>query len=883
MIIQLHEKINREKLAKVLNCSNIPIDNEEDDDDIRWFNNFKMILKNYSESVIYTQKNDKGRYYCNGLQGFPRDIRKYVSDNIYVDIDIVNCHPVLIENILKMNDITVPLFLKEYNSDRNGTICKYHLNDKLDILKIINNEICYKKYQIINDFHKVLYSDLIEIFKRDYKIKEREKNVLGSYMAHCLHDIENKVLMCMFNKCNEMKVKIGVLVFDGMMIYKSSYNENLLNILEKEIEEKLNYKIKIIEKSMETDWEPIKDEKCETVLYKSTLDLVPGKFFEINDNINIKSLINMAYPINNNDFMDYMHKSYDKNCKEQLYYNVILNEAAKSIICNVSCKKCKQIHPKNNDVCENNNIDMYELIKSNIEMYVTENNITFNVVNNYNNTEELEEIEDMLIFDDTVSGNEKIDEWLKQLIFKNLDSDYCNIIHELYKEKLKTCNGIWYVFQNPIWKKLDKNPIEINNGMKQIIDYLKIIMENNKKQKLIYRKDIKKHIHAIERRLSKNNEETNFSKALIKYFNDDSFIENLDKNKLLIAFDNGVYDLSNENFRDGVAEDNLSMKLNYDYNFVDKSNEKIKFLEKMLNDILDKEQKEYLLKAIASCLEGSNSECKFFINTGKGRNGKSLLFDFLSSVLQPYQVTMEPSFITKEREKANESNEALMMTNKKRLILISEPNKRDIIRSDIMKKYTGDKKTLGRGNYGKSVEIEIGFKMFLLCNSIPLLDKCENAEYERLAVIKFENHFVDNPKKKNEKLINRNLLSILDLYKNEMMNILLKYYRMYKKEKLIMPQKIINNTKIYKDKIKNSDDIYVFIQEKLQVCENNRVKCREIWETYTNWCNDNNKKKGKQSELEDAIEVEFDVERIYKSNSYVYQNIKIKDDILIDD
>ena len=68
----------------------------------------------------------------NGLQGFPREIRKYLSNEFYVDLDIVNCHPVIIENVLRNCGIAIPKFLIEYNTDRSITIKKYKLKDKLD-------------------------------------------------------------------------------------------------------------------------------------------------------------------------------------------------------------------------------------------------------------------------------------------------------------------------------------------------------------------------------------------------------------------------------------------------------------------------------------------------------------------------------------------------------------------------------------------------------------------------------------------------------------------------------------------------------------------------------------------------------------------------------
>jgi P4 family phage/plasmid primase-like protien len=459
-----------------------------------------------------------------------------------------------------------------------------------------------------------------------------------------------------------------------------------------------------------------------------------------------------------------------------------------------------------------------------------------------------------------ISGSKVIDDLLYQLLFKNLDSDYCKIIYEMYKDTLKTCNEEWYVYTGTVWKKVLKgDPAHIKEGMDKIISLLKSLKESEEKNKQKYFKTMKKSLIQIEKRLCKNNEERVFGKAMKKYFNDDEFMNKLDKKKNLIAFENGVYDIKTQIFRDGLAEDYLSKKLEYNWEGSVDGDEKTVFVNKVIEDILpDPEQRNYLMKAIASCLEGSNKECKFFINTGKGRNGKNLLYDFVGTTLGEFFVVMEPSFVTKPREKANEANEAFMAAEGRRLICLSEPNKRDIIQSDIMKKYTGDKHIRARANHSKSVEFEICFKMFLLCNGIPLLDKCDHAEFERLSVIKFESYFTENPKNKCDKKIDRDLPEKLSSCKAQMFNVLMGYYI---EEGLIMPTRIKNNTLIYREKIKNADDVNSYIQERL--CQNleGQLRCKELWNDYIKWCVDNSKRRAKQCDLEDGIEVMFDVDK----------------------
>jgi hypothetical protein len=122
------EYFNVDLIRKVQNCTNIPGKNEKNID-------YTELMENYLKTngnIVYTQNSGFGRFYSSiGLQFFQKDIRKYLSNGFYTDIDIVNCHPVILEQLFEMNSIETPEFLVEYNGNRNLTIDKYGLNDKL--------------------------------------------------------------------------------------------------------------------------------------------------------------------------------------------------------------------------------------------------------------------------------------------------------------------------------------------------------------------------------------------------------------------------------------------------------------------------------------------------------------------------------------------------------------------------------------------------------------------------------------------------------------------------------------------------------------------------------------------------------------------------------
>lgn len=273
--IILYEKINRDKLREVLSCDNIPYG---ENDDPQWKESFQKQLKSYYQKkpkkegieIKYKQTNKYGRFFSNnGLQKFQKDVRKYICDGTQFDIDIENCHLVILEQLLIKNEIFYDKILTDYNNDRKAIIEEYDLVDKLSFIKFINNEKCslekfkklhsqiYKLVDILIKDNKVLFQRL-----KKQKIKEKkEYNFKGVFLSHFLQNIENDILMEMYKYCNSKGFVVRVLCFDGLMVDKCEYiDETVLREMEKEILWKTGYDLKLTFKSMETEWVPNKIE-----------------------------------------------------------------------------------------------------------------------------------------------------------------------------------------------------------------------------------------------------------------------------------------------------------------------------------------------------------------------------------------------------------------------------------------------------------------------------------------------------------------------------------------------------------------------------------------------------------------------------------------------
>ena len=86
-------------------------------------------------TIIYKKKCCYGRTFCRwsaGLQTLRKEIRHTLSKDYYTDIDIVNCHPVLLLQILKINNYTNIRYLTKYVENRSicldKVIAKYNVS-----------------------------------------------------------------------------------------------------------------------------------------------------------------------------------------------------------------------------------------------------------------------------------------------------------------------------------------------------------------------------------------------------------------------------------------------------------------------------------------------------------------------------------------------------------------------------------------------------------------------------------------------------------------------------------------------------------------------------------------------------------------------------------
>jgi P4 family phage/plasmid primase-like protien len=436
-------------------------------------------------------------------------------------------------------------------------------------------------------------------------------------------------------------------------------------------------------------------------------------------------------------------------------------------------------------------------------------NYTLNYYANGNNND-IMSIESAILDDNIKIFNDSVLNDLMLLGLAGRSYDSASLIIKLTQGKY--CYGKdnkWYAFKEHKWIQDESIDTYISGDFsyfyKQLYEYYAKKGDINKKNhimKYYIQLGDKDKKYAIKDELKRQYH--------IEYPN---FLENLDNISYLIGFNNGVYDLKKMEFRAGKPEDMISMTCGYDY--IDKYSENKKDLINFLNDLLPKDDLKYLLTYLATGIVGENILSLFTILTGIGRNGKSKFVELIKVSLGNYFGNPKCKLLTGSRPEENAPEPGLLALKKKRIVIVSEPQKGDKLNSGFIKFLTGNDNASLRGCHKNELEdFKANFISLLICNDIPDVDNIDNAFSKRLRCINFPTEFIDNPKLEHQKKINENIK--VDIWKNNFMLILIEHYKIFLNEGLKIPQNVFEWTNLYKE---DTDIYHTFLFDRTEESE----------------------------------------------------------------
>jgi P4 family phage/plasmid primase-like protien len=453
-----------------------------------------------------------------------------------------------------------------------------------------------------------------------------------------------------------------------------------------------------------------------------------------------------------------------------------------------------------------------------------------------------------------------------------LDVDIANVVYMLYEGRfvcasiVKQKNGsVWYEFRGHKWVEIDAghtlNSL-LSTEVYDLIVYmakrfnakatsLDVTDEPKQKGLTSYYTSRRDSFNAASKKLKTSNGKSAVMRELALKFYKEKFEDTLNTNPYLLCFNNGVYDLKTLQFRPGCYDDYVSRSTGLDYipysELIKTGDGSIvmRKIERFISQIMpDKKEREYLKVFLGSSIRGVQPE-KFYIWTGSGGNGKTILITLLSYALGEYHGEASPSLLQNGRVSSEKANPDLIAIKGKRLVGILEPDDTKELNVNYMKFLVGNDKMIARGLFKECESFYLQCCFVMVCNNMPLLPPSaanDGGTWRRIAVLGFNSKFVDNPSDDpalQEFKIDNDLKDDIKSWGPYFASYLVEQHRIFVEEyKCVIPtpQSVKNKTTEYQ---KDNDCIYSYNSEHvIKGSPTDSVKINDYISYFNDWYRD---------------------------------------------
>lgn len=512
-------------------------------------------------------------------------------------------------------------------------------------------------------------------------------------------------------------------------------------------------------------------------------------------------------------------------------------------------------------------------------------------------------------------NSSSLDYYINQLIsttsskYKPPDNDITKVLHFMFKNEFK-CVSIkdnrWYKYEGHRWKKDDSGVTlkqHISGQLRSIfndkgLDFMKklansgprllnqMVQDENeddeKESEIIKMKNLQ--FNALCTRLGNTNEKSKIMTEAKAEFYDSNFEKNLDTNKFLTCFKNGVVDFKKKQFREGEPDDCLTLCTHINYiNLTDEHDDIVVEIHDFMRKLFpEPEVCKYMWEHLASTMLGTTPNQTLNLYIGGGRNGKSVLILLMKKVLGDYANTSAPiSILCGERAQTGGTSTELLELKGKRYVVTNEPKKNDIINEGLMKNITSGKDELGgRGLYKDASEsFYPQCKIVMATNYFIGVKSDDGGTWRRLKAVPFDSLFTENPvnddlEKPNQFKDDPEIDSKFESWKEVFASLLVNIA--FKTDGYVKSCPIVDaKSKEYRQ---SQDNISEYIEERIVMSEGRKLRKQEVNQDFTSWFSNNYSGKPPPSkELYAAIDKNFKSKGV-KFTSNVWKNIGIQYD-----
>jgi P4 family phage/plasmid primase-like protien len=437
-----------------------------------------------------------------------------------------------------------------------------------------------------------------------------------------------------------------------------------------------------------------------------------------------------------------------------------------------------------------------------------------------------------------------IDYYIEKYFETGTEYDAAMVLKQMYKDRYVCVSydkrGIWHQFKNHRWVT-DKGLSLRSKISEEMYNLLSSKEENLTKEMFEYQEDDErksflqkklKVIGELSIRLKRTNDKNNIMREAAEIFYDGEFVRNMDTNKYLMCFNNGVVDFANKVFREGYPEDYItkSTMINYIHYPDGESNEEFNKVAKEIDVFVSKlfpipDLKRYMLDHLSSCLIGANKNQTFNVYHGSGSNGKSILADLMSVTLGEYKGTVPITLVTDVRGKIGGTSDEVLKLKGVRYAVMQEPSKGVKLNEGIMKELTGGDPIQARGLYSESEIFEPQFSLVVCTNNLFDIESNDDGTWRRIRKCDFLAKFIDDGETYNDEtpyiyIKDKSLKDKLPSFAPVFASLLVK--RAFETEGIVEDcETVLNASNKYR---KGQDHIAAFVSDKIMKTGQNKDK-----------------------------------------------------------
>ena len=487
-----------------------------------------------------------------------------------------------------------------------------------------------------------------------------------------------------------------------------------------------------------------------------------------------------------------------------------------------------------------------------------------------------------------------IDYFIEETILTTTEFDFAMVLYYMFKEKY-VCSSIvnkrWYVFKNHRWELDQGNTLRlaISKEMHTIYqDKIDVYVKENMSLDPSDENQIKiqgkiQKLCELSNKLKRTNDKNNIMREAMELFYDKEFIKNMDSNKFLMCFTNGVVDFKNKSFRDGYPQDYITKTTGipfYNFDTYDRDNREsinqiLEFMEQLFPTAT---LNQYMWDHLASCLIGMKKEHVFNIYRGSGSNGKSILTDLMSQTLGEYKGTVPITLVTEKRNSIGGTSSEVMQLKGVRYAVMQEPSKDAVINEGVMKELTGGDPIQARALYCDSEIFEPQFSLVVCTNALFEIKSNDDGTWRRVKLVDFMSKFISTDEEhtddtphvfKKDKGLKEKLVVWAPIFASMLVK------RAFETEgEVIDCQEVVDASKKYRQ---NQDHINGFIFEKVVPMAGKFIGKQGLHAEFKEWfqCTYGNRKMPKLTELDEAMTKKYGKRN--DKNKWVNVSIKKED------